>query len=99
MSYHSLEDRLVKQALAAGALRPRRRTCRSCRPSTQPELRLLTRGAETADEAEVAANPRAASVRLRAAERIRPAVAASALPEPRRARALRPGAARRRVRT
>ena len=38
----------------------------------EPPLRLLTRGAEQADAAEVAANPRAASVRLRAVERIRP---------------------------
>ena len=42
----------------------------------QPELRLITRGAEQADAAEIAANPRAASVRVRAAERIREAVAA-----------------------
>ncbi|HEV8555997.1 MAG TPA: 16S rRNA (cytosine(1402)-N(4))-methyltransferase, partial [Actinophytocola sp.] len=33
-------------------------------------LRLLTRGAETADQQEIEQNPRAASVRLRAAERI-----------------------------
>jgi 16S rRNA (cytosine1402-N4)-methyltransferase len=36
----------------------------------QPWLRLLTRGAEKADDGEVAANPRAASVRVRAAERL-----------------------------
>ncbi len=36
----------------------------------KPWLRLLTRGAEVADEAEIAANPRAASVRVRAAERL-----------------------------
>jgi 16S rRNA (cytosine1402-N4)-methyltransferase len=35
----------------------------------EPRLRLLTRGAEHASESEVTANPRAASVRLRAAER------------------------------
>lgn len=40
-------------------------------PDHAPYLRLLTRGAETADAAETAQNPRAASVRLRAAERVR----------------------------
>jgi 16S rRNA (cytosine1402-N4)-methyltransferase len=39
----------------------------------QAELRPLTRGAEKASAAEVASNPRAASVRLRAAERVREA--------------------------
>ena len=38
-----------------------------------PRFRLLTRGAERPDSEEVAANPRAASARLRAAERIREA--------------------------
>jgi 16S rRNA (cytosine1402-N4)-methyltransferase len=38
--------------------------------SMKPWLRLLTRGAETASEEEIDANPRAASVRVRAAERI-----------------------------
>ena len=71
-SYHSLEDRLVKQAFAA--------VTRSDVPvdlpfvpeGHEPALRLLTRGAERADEAEVEHNPRAASVRLRAVERVRP---------------------------
>ncbi len=40
-------------------------------PEHAPYLRLLTRGAEEASEAEQIANPRSASVRLRAAERIR----------------------------
>jgi 16S rRNA (cytosine1402-N4)-methyltransferase len=70
LSYHSLEDRITKQAMAVRA--------RSTAPvglpvepvGTGPRLRLLTRGAELPTEAEVAANPRAASVRLRAAERI-----------------------------
>ena len=39
--------------------------------STSPELRLLTRGADKPTDAEIAVNPRAASARFRAAERIR----------------------------
>ena len=70
-SYHSLEDRLVKQAFAA--------VTRSTAPpdlpvvpeDLQPAYRLLTRGAEQAGLDEIAHNPRAASVRLRAVERIK----------------------------
>ncbi|MQS07347.1 16S rRNA (cytosine(1402)-N(4))-methyltransferase RsmH [Streptomyces alkaliphilus] len=73
MSYHSLEDRLVKRVLAEGA----RSTAPPGLPVVpeeyQPRLRLLTRGAELPDEEETAANRRAAPARLRAAERIRPA--------------------------
>ena len=43
----------------------------SCPLVTPPPLQLLTRGSETATEQEIADNPRAASVRLRAAVRIR----------------------------
>lgn len=71
-SYHSLEDRAVKRALAAGATSSAPPDLPVVPDSDQPYLRLLTRGAEEADEAEVAANPRSASVRLRAAERVRP---------------------------
>ena len=71
LAYHSLEDRLVKQVLAAGA----RDTAPAGLPVVpeehQPRLRLLTRGARRPADAEVAANRRAASARLRAAERIR----------------------------
>jgi 16S rRNA (cytosine1402-N4)-methyltransferase len=42
-------------------------------PGHGPELRLLTRGAEQASADEISENPRAAPVRLRAAERIREA--------------------------
>jgi 16S rRNA (cytosine1402-N4)-methyltransferase len=71
LAYHSLEDRMVKQELAAGA--------RSSTPvdlpvelaDHAPYLRLLTRGAEEPGQDEVAENPRAASARLRAAERVR----------------------------
>ncbi|MFP5335225.1 MAG: 16S rRNA (cytosine(1402)-N(4))-methyltransferase RsmH, partial [Actinomycetes bacterium] len=71
-SYHSLEDRLVKQVLASGARSTAPPDLPVELPEHAPELRLLTRGAEQAGDVEVAANPRAASVRLRAAERIRP---------------------------
>jgi len=72
MAYQSLEDRLVKAALAAGAASTSPAGLPVELPEHAAELRMLTRGAEQADEHEVAANPRAASVRLRAAERVRP---------------------------
>ena len=70
MSYQSLEDRIVKHALAAGAHPDVPHGLPVVPDSMKPWLRLLTRGAELAPEDEVAANPRAASVRLRAAERL-----------------------------
>ncbi len=73
MSYQSLEDRIVKQALAAGAASTGPPGLPVELPEHAPRLRLLTRGAERADEAELARNPRSAPVRLRAAERVRPA--------------------------
>lgn len=73
LSYQSLEDRLVKQVFAAGAASTSPSDLPVELPDHAPRLRLLTRGADQADAAEVAANPRAASVRLRAIERIRQA--------------------------
>jgi 16S rRNA (cytosine1402-N4)-methyltransferase len=73
LSYHSLEDRLVKRALVAGASDTAPRGLPVVSAEHEPRLRLLTRGAETPTDDEVAANPRAASARLRAAERIREA--------------------------
>ncbi|WP_421741856.1 16S rRNA (cytosine(1402)-N(4))-methyltransferase RsmH [Cellulomonas sp.] len=71
-SYHSLEDRAVKRALAVGATSSAPPDL-PVEPETHaPFLRLVTRGAEEADEAELAHNPRSQSVRLRAAERTRP---------------------------
>jgi GGDEF domain-containing protein len=69
MSYHSLEDRIVKRAFAARAHGTGPVDLPVELPGTGPTLRLLTRGAESASAAEVAANPRAASVKLRAVER------------------------------
>ena len=70
-SYQSLEDRLVKRALAAGASSTAPPGLPIVPESDQPYLRLLTRGADEAGDDERAQNPRSASVRLRAAERIR----------------------------
>ncbi len=71
LSYHSLEDRIVKQFLNA-----ERRGC-TCPPEAPvcvcgkaPRLRLVTRPSLTPTAEEVAANPRARSARLRAAERL-----------------------------
>lgn len=72
LSYHSLEDRLVKRALAPHSQPLVPPDMPIVPPDAQPRLRWLTRGAEPADEAEQADNPRAASVRLRAAERTAP---------------------------
>ncbi|MFI5933408.1 16S rRNA (cytosine(1402)-N(4))-methyltransferase RsmH [Actinoplanes sp. NPDC051494] len=70
MSYHSLEDRIVKRALAERARSTGPIDLPVELPGTGPSLRLLTRGSEPPTEQEVAENPRAASVKLRAAERI-----------------------------
>ncbi|HVQ92121.1 MAG TPA: 16S rRNA (cytosine(1402)-N(4))-methyltransferase RsmH [Mycobacteriales bacterium] len=71
LSYQSLEDRLVKQALTDRARDTTPPGLPVPLPGHGPELRLLTRGAEAPTDAELAANPRSASARLRAAERIR----------------------------
>jgi 16S rRNA (cytosine1402-N4)-methyltransferase len=71
LSYHSLEDRIVKQFLNT-----ERRGC-VCPPEAPvcvcgraPRLRLVTRPSMTPSEAEIERNPRARSARLRAAERL-----------------------------
>jgi 16S rRNA (cytosine1402-N4)-methyltransferase len=71
LSYHSLEDRLTKQTLAAGARSGTPVGLPVEIPELAPYLRLLTRGAEEPAAAEITFNPRAASARLRAAERTR----------------------------
>ncbi|MEO9324672.1 16S rRNA (cytosine(1402)-N(4))-methyltransferase RsmH [Nocardioides sp. C4-1] len=71
-SYHSLEDRLVKQAFTAATRSDVPPDLPFVPEGSEPAMRLVTRGAEKADTAETATNPRAASVRLRAVERVRP---------------------------
>ena len=56
ISFHSLEDRIVKDAIREGARRG--------------EYRLLTKKPVTPGEEEIASNPRARSAKLRAAERL-----------------------------
>ena len=73
MSYQSLEDKIVKAALVARSTSDVPVDLPFVPEGSQPELRLLVRGAEQASDAEVAANPRAQSVRLRAAEKVRDA--------------------------
>ncbi len=69
MSYHSLEDRIAKQLLAERSRADVPEDLPVIPEGHEPQLRLLTRRAVTADESEIHTNPRAASVRLRAAER------------------------------
>ncbi|MFC6285600.1 16S rRNA (cytosine(1402)-N(4))-methyltransferase RsmH [Nocardioides sp. GCM10027113] len=70
-SYHSLEDRLVKQAFTAASRSDVPEDLPFVPAGREPAFRLVTRGAEKADPGEVEHNPRAASVRLRAIERVR----------------------------
>ncbi len=71
LSYHSGEDRLVKSHFVAASTG----WC-TCPPGLPcvcgavPAVRLLTRGARLPSDAEVAANRRASSARLRAVERL-----------------------------
>jgi 16S rRNA (cytosine1402-N4)-methyltransferase len=70
LAYHSLEDRLVKNALREATTDSAPRGLPEVPPEFRAQLRLVTRGAERPDEAEQSRNPRAASARLRVAERI-----------------------------
>jgi len=70
MSYHSLEDRLVKHAFAEGTTSKVPHDLPVVPAGHEPPLRSLTRGAEKASTEEIAQNPRAASVRLRAVARV-----------------------------
>ncbi len=71
LSYHSGEDRIVKERLLAASTGGC--TCPPglpCVCGATPTVRLLTRGSRKPSGDEVAANPRASSARLRAAERL-----------------------------
>jgi len=70
LSYQSLEDRIVKQAFAAATRDQAPRHLPSVPVSLRARFASLTRGAVVPGEAEIAANPRAASARLRAVVRL-----------------------------
>ncbi len=71
ISYHSLEDRIVKRRLAADSKESSPVRLPVIPDDARPSLRLLTRGAEVPSDTEISENPRAASAKLRAAERVR----------------------------
>ena len=71
-SYQSLEDRIVKGVFREGAEDRTPPGLPVVPEGMEPSLRLLTRGALRADQAETARNPRSASVRLRAVEVVHP---------------------------
>jgi 16S rRNA (cytosine1402-N4)-methyltransferase len=73
LAYHSLEDRIVKRAMTERAADLTPPGLPVPLPAARPQFRLLTSGAQRPSDAELARNPRAASGRLRAAERIRAA--------------------------
>jgi 16S rRNA (cytosine1402-N4)-methyltransferase len=71
LSYQSLEDRIVKQALVKASSSSAPIDLPIELEQHAPVLRLLVKGAEKASEQEIQENPRSASVRLRAAQKIR----------------------------
>lgn len=70
MSYQSLEDRFVKQVFADQTTAKVPHGMPVVPAEHQAKFRLLTRGAETPTEQELEENPRSASVRVRAIERV-----------------------------
>lgn len=70
MSYQSHEDKLVKRAFAEMTESKTPAGLPTELPDMEPKFRLVTRGAEQASEAEIESNRRAASVRVRAVEKL-----------------------------
>jgi 16S rRNA (cytosine1402-N4)-methyltransferase len=69
LAYHSGEDRMVKRAFAAATRDHVPVGVPAVPAGYEAQYSLLTRGAERPDDAEIQANPRAASARLRAVAR------------------------------
>ncbi|MCV7125226.1 16S rRNA (cytosine(1402)-N(4))-methyltransferase RsmH [Mycobacterium lacus] len=70
LAYQSLEDRIVKRLFADAVASRSPAGLPVELPGHEPRFRSLTRGAERADAAEIERNPRSASVRLRALQRV-----------------------------
>ncbi|HIW96552.1 MAG TPA: 16S rRNA (cytosine(1402)-N(4))-methyltransferase RsmH [Candidatus Corynebacterium gallistercoris] len=70
MSYQSLEDKIVKKELTRLSTSQTPAGLPMDLPGTEAEFRLVTRGSEKATEEEIELNPRAAPVRVRAAQRV-----------------------------
>jgi len=71
LSFHSLEDRIVKQRLKTlekGCTCPPRLP--QCVCGQKPQIRILTKKVVRPTDTEIAANPMARSTRLRAAEKL-----------------------------
>ena len=69
VAFHSLEDRIAKTFLAERSRMPAPSRHQPQIASAPATFRVLTRRPETPDDAEIAANPRARSAKLRAGER------------------------------
>jgi len=70
MAYQSLEDRIVKNQFSAATASRTPQDLPVELPGHEPEFVALTRGAERATDEEIEMNPRSASVRLRALEKV-----------------------------
>lgn len=70
MSYHSLEDAIIKSAFQKAATSSTPIELPVELPGSGPRIRVITKGVERATEIELTQNPRAASARLRAAEKL-----------------------------
>lgn len=73
ISYHSLEDRIVKRKFAADSAITAPVRMPVIPDDARPQLQLVTRGARVPSAIELETNPRAASAKLRVAERLREA--------------------------
>ena len=70
VSFHSLEDRIVKQFFARNEAGKSGSRHLPASPRTKPSLRVITSRPQIPAEAEVAENPRSRSAKLRVAERL-----------------------------